>query len=37
VIQHHVEDPLALRLLEGGYEEGDTVVVDVDGDELVLR
>jgi ATP-dependent Clp protease ATP-binding subunit ClpB len=34
VIQRHVEDPLALALLEGRYPEGATVVVDVgeDGD-----
>ena len=38
VIQRHVEDPLALALLEGRYPEGATVVVDVgeDGD-LHLR
>jgi ATP-dependent Clp protease ATP-binding subunit ClpA len=36
VIQRHVEDPLALALLAGRYEEGDTVEVDVAGDELVL-
>ncbi len=29
VIQHEVEDPLALALLEGRYPEGSTVVVDV--------
>jgi ATP-dependent Clp protease ATP-binding subunit ClpA len=37
VIQRHVEDPLALALLEGRYKEGDPVVVDVDGDDLALR
>jgi ATP-dependent Clp protease ATP-binding subunit ClpB len=36
VIQRSVEDPLALRLLEGAYLEGATVKVGVDGDELVL-
>jgi ATP-dependent Clp protease ATP-binding subunit ClpB len=38
VIQRHVEDPLALALLEGRYADGATVVVDVgeDGD-LRLR
>jgi len=29
-IQQEVQNPLALRLLEGGYREGDTVVVDTD-------
>jgi ATP-dependent Clp protease ATP-binding subunit ClpB len=37
VIQRHVEDPLALALLEGAYKDGDLVVVDAAGDELVLR
>jgi ATP-dependent Clp protease ATP-binding subunit ClpB len=37
VVQRHVEDPLALAMLEGRYPEGSTVTVDVDGDALVLR
>ena len=37
VIQHSIEDPLALALLEGKYLEGSTVTVAVDGDESVLR
>jgi len=37
VIQRHIADPLALALLEGGYAEGDSVHVDVAGDELVLK
>jgi ATP-dependent Clp protease ATP-binding subunit ClpB len=37
VIQRHIADPLALALLEGRYAEGDTVRVDVAGDELVLK
>ena len=38
VIQHDVEDPLAIRLLEGGYPEGATIVVDLDdaGEQLTL-
>jgi ATP-dependent Clp protease ATP-binding subunit ClpB len=38
VIQRMVEDPLALRLLEGAYPEGATIVVDVrdDGTSLLL-
>jgi len=36
VIQRHVEDQLALALLEGRYPEGSTVVVDV-GDDGDLR
>jgi ATP-dependent Clp protease ATP-binding subunit ClpB len=37
LIQRKVGDTLAKALLEGRYSEGDTVTVDVDGDELVLR
>jgi ATP-dependent Clp protease ATP-binding subunit ClpB len=37
VIQRRIADPLALALLEGRYAEGDTVRVDVAGDELVLK
>jgi ATP-dependent Clp protease ATP-binding subunit ClpB len=36
VIQRQVEDPLALKLLEGAYLEGDTVVLDVVNGELTL-
>jgi ATP-dependent Clp protease ATP-binding subunit ClpB len=36
-IQRIVENPLALRLLEGEFEEGDTVRVDVADDELVFE
>ncbi len=37
VIQRKIADPLALALLEGRYGEGDTVHVDVAGDELALK
>ena len=37
VIQRRIADPLALALLEGRYGEGDTVHVDVAGDELALK
>jgi ATP-dependent Clp protease ATP-binding subunit ClpB len=36
-IQRYLQDPLALALLEGEFAEGDTVEVDVGGDELVFR
>jgi ATP-dependent Clp protease ATP-binding subunit ClpB len=36
-IQRSVENPLALRLLEGGFTEGDTVLVDERGGELVFE
>jgi ATP-dependent Clp protease ATP-binding subunit ClpB len=36
-IQRLVENPLALRLLEGEFAEGDTVRVDAQGDELVFE
>ncbi len=37
VIQREVSDKLALALLEGEYQEGGTVKVDVEGDAIVLR
>ncbi|MBJ7602130.1 MAG: ATP-dependent chaperone ClpB [Candidatus Dormibacteraeota bacterium] len=36
-IQKLVQDQLALRLLQGEFNEGDTVQVDVQGGELVFR
>ena len=35
-IQRHIGDPLALALLEGRYDDGAAVKVDVEGDRLVL-
>ncbi len=37
LIQRRIADPLALALLEGRFGEGDTVHVDVAGDELALK
>ena len=37
LIQREVQDPLALQLLSGDIREGDTVVVDADGEELAFR
>ncbi len=37
VLQHEIEDKLALDLLEGKYPEGATVTVEVDNDAIVLR
>ena len=36
-LQRLVENPLALRLLEGDFAEGDTIRVDAHGDELVFE
>ena len=36
-IQRLVQDPLALRLLEGEFKDGDTVTVDAEGDALAFR
>jgi ATP-dependent Clp protease ATP-binding subunit ClpB len=35
-LQRLVENPLALRLLEGDFQEGETVVVDAQNGELVF-
>ncbi len=37
VIQFEIEDTLSDALLSGQFEEGDTVIVDVENDELVLE
>jgi ATP-dependent Clp protease ATP-binding subunit ClpB len=36
-IQRLVQDPLALKILEGGFKDGDTVVVDAENDAIVFR
>ena len=38
-IQRHIQDPLALNILEGKFTEGDTILVDVDrsGSKLVFQ
>ena len=35
-IQHELQDPLALEILEGKFSDGDTVKVDSDGERLVF-
>jgi ATP-dependent Clp protease ATP-binding subunit ClpB len=35
-IQRHLEDPLAMELLEGHFSEGDTVNIDVAGGKLIF-
>jgi len=37
LIQNEVEDRLSEAVLDGRYQAGDTIVVDVEGDELVLK
>lgn len=37
VIQQKVEDPLSDSLLSGDFEDGDTVLVELENDEVVLR
>ncbi len=36
-IQRLIQDPLALKLLEREFVEGDTVAVDAEGDQIVFR
>ncbi len=35
-IQRYIEDPLALRLLEGDFKEGDTILVDIDENKHII-
>ena len=37
VLQREVGDHLAMLLLQGDFESGDTITVDVDGDQLTFR
>ena len=37
LIQHEIQDPLAMLLLSGEVRDGDTVVAEADGDGLTLR
>ncbi len=36
-IQHMIQDPLATKILEGSVKEGDHVLADAEGDEIVFR
>lgn len=36
-IQRNIQDPLAMKVLTGGFQEGDTILVDVRGDEFVFE
>jgi ATP-dependent Clp protease ATP-binding subunit ClpA len=36
LIQREIQDPLAVKLLSGEIGEGDTVLVDADGDSLTF-
>jgi ATP-dependent Clp protease ATP-binding subunit ClpB len=36
-IQQHVQDRLALALLQGEFKRGDTVVADIEGGQVVFR
>ncbi|HSJ14913.1 MAG TPA: ATP-dependent chaperone ClpB [Longimicrobiales bacterium] len=36
-IQRLIQNPLALRLLEGEFDDGETILVDREGDQLVFR
>ena len=36
VIQQRIENPIATRILSGAYEEGDTIVVTVTGEQFVF-
>ena len=35
-IQSEVMDPLAVKMLDGSFGEGDTIVADVEGDKVVF-
>jgi ATP-dependent Clp protease ATP-binding subunit ClpB len=35
-IQHHIQDPLAMKILEGSVKEGDQITVDVKDGEIIF-
>nr|MBC7245969.1 ATP-dependent chaperone ClpB [Chloroflexota bacterium] len=37
VIQRRIQDPLALKLLQGEFKEGDVITVDIQSDEFVFN
>ena len=37
VIQHRIENPLALRILEGTYAQGHTIAIDADGEGFAFQ
>jgi ATP-dependent Clp protease ATP-binding subunit ClpB len=37
LIQKEIENPLALKLLEGEFRDGDQIIVDSDGDKLTFK
>jgi ATP-dependent Clp protease ATP-binding subunit ClpB len=36
-IQRLIQDPLAVKILEGEFQEGDKVTIDADGDALLFE
>ena len=36
IVQKHIQDPLALKLLKGEFQEGDSICVDLDGEGITL-
>jgi len=36
-IQRLIQDPLAVKILEGEFKEGDRITIDSDSDEMVFR
>ncbi len=36
-LQREIQNPLAVKILEGEFRNGDTVIVDVDGERVVFR
>ena len=36
IVQKHIQDPLALKLLKGEFQEGDSICVDLDGEGITF-
>ncbi|HPO49862.1 MAG TPA: AAA family ATPase, partial [Spirochaetota bacterium] len=37
VIENHVENPISLQIISGGIKKGDTITIDVEDDEIVIK
>jgi len=36
-IQRMIQDPLAIKILEGEFKEGDRITIDSDGNDMLFR
>jgi len=37
VIENHVENPISLKIISGEIKKGDSILVDIEGDEISIK